>query len=89
MNRPPAKPRQWVKSGESRSAGMAPGGEKVAGPKQHEAVGHHMGAHLAVRALRQAGLTEAGWADMLKVVGYVHRHMAQRPMSATPAGGGR
>ncbi|HWL81125.1 MAG TPA: DUF3140 domain-containing protein [Roseomonas sp.] len=80
VNMPPAKLRQWLESEESRSVGMAPGGEKVTEPGQHEAVGHHMGERiLEIKARKQDALTEADWADMRKVIGYVHRHMAQRP----------
>ncbi|MXP62924.1 DUF3140 domain-containing protein [Roseomonas sp. M0104] len=80
VNMTPAKLRHWLESEESRSVGMAPGGKKVTGPEQHESVGHHMGERiLAIKARKQDELTEADWADMRKVIGYVHRHMAQRP----------
>ena len=80
VNMSPAKLRAWLKTEESRSVGMTPDGERVTGTAQHEAVGHHMGERiLEVRAKRQADLSDEDVADMRKVVGYVHRHTAQRP----------
>jgi len=34
---------------------------------------------LELRATKQADLTDDDYAAMRKVIGYVHRHMAQRP----------
>lgn len=80
VNMPPATLRKWLESEESRSVDMAFGGEKVTGPAQREAVGHHMGGRiLQIKARKQAELSEADWADMRKVIGYVHRYRAQRP----------
>jgi hypothetical protein len=80
VNMTPAKLRQWLESEESRSVGMKKGGEKVTAPGQGEAVGHHMGERiLEIKAKKKAELDEQDHADMRKVVGYVHRHMAQRP----------
>jgi hypothetical protein len=56
---------KWPGTEESRSVGVTPQGE-------HESIGHESGAHI----LR---LLEHGLAHMRKVVGYVHRHLAQRP----------
>jgi hypothetical protein len=80
VNMTPAKLRKWLESEESRSVGMREGGEKVTGPEQSEAVGHHMGGRiLEIKARRKAERDEQDHADMRKVVGYVHRHLAQRP----------
>ncbi len=80
VNMPPAALRRWLASGDSRAVGMTPEGERVATPAQHESVGHHMGERiLALRAKKAVALDDADLADMRKVVGYVHRHMAQRP----------
>jgi hypothetical protein len=80
VNMTPAKLRHWLESEESRSVGMKKGGEKVTAPGQGEAVGHHMGERiLEIKAKKKAELDEQDRADMRKVVGYVHRHMAQRP----------
>lgn len=80
VNMGPAALRKWLASGESRSVGMTREGERVTGEGAGESVGHHMGERiLEIRAKKAAELTDADYADMRKVVGYVHRHMAQRP----------
>ncbi len=80
VNMTPAALRQWLEDAESRSVGMTPDGERVTGAAAGESVGHHMGERiLEIKARKQAELTDADYADMRKVVGYVHRHMAQRP----------
>ena len=80
VNMTPAKLRHWLQSEESRTVGMRPGGEKVTGAAQGESVGHHMGERiLEIRATKKADLTEADYADMRKVAGYIKRHSAQRP----------
>ena len=80
VNMSPAKLRAWLQTEESRSVGMTPGGERVTGTAQPEAVGHHMGQRiLQIRARKQADFSGEDLADMRKVVGYIHRHTAQRP----------
>lgn len=80
VNMPPARLRKWLTSEESRSVGMTHEGERVTSPEQHESVGHHMGERiLQLKAKKQGDLTDEDLADMRKVVGYIHRHMAQRP----------
>ena len=80
VNMPPAKLKKWLASEDSRSVGMTHEGEKVTGPSQPEAVGHHMGERiLEIRAAKHADLSDEDYADMRKVVGYIHRHSAQRP----------
>jgi len=80
VNMTPSALRTWLATDESRSVGMAPDGEKITHSTQSEAVGHHMGERiLEIRATRHTDLTEQDYRDMRKVVGYVHRHMAQRP----------
>ncbi len=59
---------------------MTSDGERVTGDHQAESVGHHMGERiLQIRATRRAALSDQDFADMRKVVGYIHRHSAQRP----------
>ena len=71
--------RKWLDGDESKSVGMTPQGEKVTEPGK-KAVGHHMGERIVeIKAVKQADLSDADLADMRKVVGYVHRHSAQRP----------
>jgi Protein of unknown function (DUF3140) len=80
VNMTPAALRHWLESDDSKSVGMTPAGERVTGANQAESVGHHMGQRILELQQRPQGqLTPADYADMRKVVGYVHRHMAQRP----------
>ncbi|SPT52093.1 DUF3140 domain-containing protein [Actinomadura madurae] len=63
---------RWLETNESRSAGQKDGGG--------ESTGHASGRRI-VELLRtkKADLGEDDYAHMNKVVGYVHRHLAQRP----------
>ena len=80
VNMTPAELRKWLTSDESRSVGMTKDGERVTAPRAGEAVGHHMGERIGeIKATKRADLTDADYSDMRKVVGYIHRHMAQRP----------
>jgi hypothetical protein len=62
---------RWLGTDESRSVDQADGGESV---------GHESGRRI-VELLRKkkSELTEDDQAHMRKAVGYVHRHLAQRP----------
>jgi hypothetical protein len=73
VNMTPTQLERWLATEESRSVGQSDGGESV---------GHESGRHI-VRLLRKkkGDLTEDDQAHMRKVVGYVHRHLAQRPDS--------
>ncbi len=80
VNMTPAALRAWLKTPESAEVGMLPGGGRKDAHVDGESVGHHMGERiLEIKARKQADLTDDDLADMRKVVGYVHRHMAQRP----------
>ena len=80
VNMGPAALRSWLETPDSQGVGMTHEGDKVTQPGDHEAVGHEMGRRiLSLRAKKQADLTEDDYAAMRKVVGYVHRHMKQRP----------
>ncbi|NJP50154.1 DUF3140 domain-containing protein [Streptomyces sp. SBST2-5] len=62
---------KWLGTEESRSAGQSDGGESV---------GHASGRRIVkLLRTRKDDLTEDDLAHMRKVVGYVHRHLAQRP----------
>lgn len=63
----------WLETDESRQVGFRRAGET-------ESVGHASGRHI-VRILgkRPDDLGDDDFAHMRKVVGYVHRHRAQRP----------
>lgn len=71
VNMTPKQLEEWLATDESRSVGRSDGGEPV---------GHEMGRHIV--ELLRAKKGELGEEDekrMRKVVGYVHRHLAQRP----------
>ncbi|MFH8367165.1 DUF3140 domain-containing protein [Streptomyces sp. NPDC018031] len=63
---------KWLDTEESRNTGQSSGGG--------ESVGHASGRRI-VELLRtkRDDLTDDDVAHMRKVVGYVHRHLAQRP----------
>ena len=67
---------KWLRTGKSKAVGWKGADGKGTG----ESVGHASGRHI-VRILRKSpdSLTDDDYAHMRKVVGYVHRHSAQRP----------
>jgi hypothetical protein len=73
VNMTPAQLKDWLDTDESKDVGQKSddGGESV---------GHESGRHI-IRILekKKADLTDADYAHMRKVVGYVHRHGAQGP----------
>jgi hypothetical protein len=73
VNMTPAELEKWLRTDESKKVGQKSGGTG-------ESVGHDSGRRI-VKILRtkKADLTEADHAHMRKVVGYVHRHLEQRP----------
>ena len=73
VNMTPAALEKWLATGESRAVGITHG-------EGTESVGHHSGRRI-VDLLRKADAELSGddLAHMRKVVGYVHRHLAQRP----------
>jgi hypothetical protein len=81
VNMTPAELKKWLATDESKGVGQ----KSSAGA---ESVGHDSGNKIiAILGKKKAALTEADEAHMRKVVGYVHRHMAQRPhgdVSETP-----
>ena len=80
VNMTPAALRKWLDSGDSQSVGMTPEGERVTHEGGEESVGHGMGRRiLELKAAKPADLGDDDLAAMRKVIGYVHRHMAQRP----------
>ena len=80
VNMTPAALRKWLDTPESQEVGMVQGVGLKAEGAEGESVGHHMGHRiLEIKARKQADLTEADYADMRKVAGYVKRHSAQRP----------
>ena len=80
VNMTPAALRAWLQTPESQSVGMTHEGEKITQPGGQEAVGHEMGRHIpALLVKKAAARTEADYADMRKIIGYIHRHTKQRP----------
>jgi len=76
VNMTPAALGKWLDSAESKEVGdsHAPGG---AGG---ESTGHKMGRTIIdLLGKKQGDLTDADLQHMQKVVGYVHRHLAQKP----------
>ena len=73
VNMSPAELEKWLATGESRAVGITYG-------EGSESAGHHSGRRI-VELLRKddADLSDSDVAHMRKVVGYVHRHLAQRP----------
>jgi hypothetical protein len=76
VNISPAEIEKWLRTDNSKAVGWKGEDGKGAG----ESVGHASGRHI-VRILRKgaADLTDDDYAHMRRVVGYVHRHTAQRP----------
>ena len=72
VNMTPSELETWLGTDESRAVGQKEGGG--------ESVGHGSGRRI-VRLLRtrKDDLGDGDLAHMREVVGYVHRHMAQRP----------
>jgi Protein of unknown function (DUF3140) len=63
----------WLDSPESKKVGQKSGSGA-------ESTGHASGRRIvALLKTKKADLTDADRAHMRKVVGYVHRHLAQRP----------
>ena len=81
VNMTPARLRHWLETAESKRVGYK-------STEHGESVGHHSG-HRIVELLRKdkSDYSAEDLAHMNKVVGYVHRHLAQRPkgdVSETP-----
>ena len=80
VNMTPAALRAWLDSPDSRSVGMTHEGERVTGEGAEESVGHEMGRQiLELKGKKATEITEEDLHAMRKVIGYVHRHGAQRP----------
>ena len=72
VNMTPQQLRKWLDTKESKEVGQKKDGNG-------ESVGHEFGRHiLEILDKKKTDLTEADHQHMAKVVGYVHRHLAQR-----------
>jgi hypothetical protein len=73
VNMAPKELEAWLGTEESRSVGWTRQGER-------EAVGHQSGRRIVeLKRRKVAELCDDDYAHMRKVIGYVHRHLAQRP----------
>lgn len=73
VNMTASRLRKWLQSEGSREVGWTHEGER-------ESVGHHSGERIvALLHKKTSDYDDDDLAHMKKVVGYVHRHMAQRP----------
>ncbi len=71
VNMTPSELEKWLETEDSRSVGWTREGE-------HEAVGHESGRKIvAIKHKKKVDLSTADYEHMRKVVGYVHRHLAQ------------
>jgi len=74
VNMTPAALEAWLDSEDSKRVGW----KGVDGKGDDESVGHESGRHIvAIKHKKKGELTDADYAHMKKVVGYVHRHLAQ------------
>lgn len=73
VNMSPKALADWLETAESKEVGFK-------STEGSESVGHQSGKKiLALLAKPKADFTDDDLAHMRKVVGYVHRHLAQRP----------
>ncbi|GAA0399965.1 MULTISPECIES: DUF3140 domain-containing protein [Micromonospora] len=75
VNMKPTELSRWLETAESKHVGW-----QKKGTEGGETVGHESGRKIVDLLRRKRDdLTEADYKHMRKVVGYVRRHMAQRP----------
>lgn len=75
VNMSPGELSTWLESEESKHVGW-----RKKGTKGGESVGHESGRKIIALLRRSRDeLSAADYRHMRKVVGYVHRHLAQRP----------
>ena len=73
VNMTPRELEQWLSTDESQAVGAK-------ASERGESVGHASGRRIVeIRRTKKADLTDADYDHMRTVVGYVHRHLAQRP----------
>ncbi|MBC7986204.1 MAG: DUF3140 domain-containing protein [Sphingomonadaceae bacterium] len=76
VNMSPAALEQWLETEESKRVGW----KGPDGKGEGESVGHRSGRRIVeIRRKRKAELTDEDYVHMRKVVGFVRRHLAQRP----------
>ena len=71
VNMAPKELEDWLETDESKSVGDSDGGEST---------GHRSGRRIVeIKRTNKDDLTDSQYGHMEKVVGYVHRHLAQKP----------
>ncbi|KAA0970451.1 DUF3140 domain-containing protein [Aureimonas fodinaquatilis] len=71
VNMTPSKLQKWLETDESKAAGWS-------GDDGGETIGRHSGRRIVeIKHKHKTDLTDDDYAHMRKVVGYVHRHLAQ------------
>ena len=71
VNMQPKELEEWLETDESKSVGDNDGGEST---------GHRSGRRIVeIKRTNKGDLTDSQYEHMQKVVGYVHRHTAQKP----------
>jgi hypothetical protein len=74
VNMPPAEIEKFLETDESKDVGW----KGKDGDGDGESVGHASGRRIVeIKRAKKADLTDDDYAHMKKVVGYVHRHLAQ------------
>ncbi len=81
VNMTPAALEKWLETEESNSVGDTKSGAKSSGKTGGgESTGHKSGQRIIeIKNKKKTELTDDDWAHMAKVVGYVHRHLKQKP----------
>ncbi|GMN14704.1 DUF3140 domain-containing protein [Altererythrobacter sp. MTPC7] len=71
LNMQPKELEEWLETDESKSVGDTVSGEST---------GHKSGRRIVeIKRTNKDDLTDSQWSHMYKVIGYVHRHTAQKP----------
>ena len=71
VNMQPKELEEWLDTEESKAVGDSESGEST---------GHKSGRRIVdIKNTKKADLTDSQYEHMQKVVGYVHRHLAQKP----------
>ena len=71
VNMQPKELEEWLDTEKSKSVGDSDGGEST---------GHRSGRRIVeIKRTNKDDLTDSQYDHMKKVVGYVHRHLSQRP----------
>lgn len=81
VNMTPSALKTWLDTEESKEVGDTKSGAKSSGKTGGgESTGHKSGQRIIeIKGKKKDELSESDWAHMAKVVGYVNRHLKQRP----------